>query len=39
MTTAARVLPIVVFGPLGGVIADRYDRRRLMLASDACASS
>ena len=35
LTTAARVLPIVVFGPLGGVLADRYDRRRLMLASDA----
>ena len=35
VTTAARVLPIVVCGPLGGVIADRYDRRRLMLASDA----
>ena len=35
LTTAARVLPIVVCGPLGGVIADRYDRRRLMLASDA----
>jgi MFS family permease len=34
VTTAARVLPIVVCGPLGGVIADRYDRRRLMLASD-----
>ncbi len=35
ITTAARVLPIVVFGPLGGVVADRYDRRRLMIASDA----
>jgi MFS family permease len=35
VTTAARVLPIVIFGPLGGVVADRYDRRRLMLASDA----
>jgi MFS family permease len=34
VTTAARVLPIVVCGPLGGVIADRYDRRRIMLASD-----
>ena len=34
VTTAARVLPIVVCGPLGGVVADRYDRRRLMLASD-----
>jgi MFS family permease len=34
-TTAARVLPIVVCGPLGGVVADRYDRRTVMLASDA----
>jgi MFS family permease len=35
LTTAARVLPIVVCGPLGGVLADRYDRRRIMIASDA----
>ncbi len=34
LTTAARVIPIVVLGPLGGVIADRYDRRALMIASD-----
>jgi MFS family permease len=33
-TTAARVLPIVVLGPLGGVLADRYDRRRLMILAD-----
>ncbi len=35
ITTAARVLPIVICGPLGGVVADRYDRRKVMLASDA----
>jgi len=35
VTTAARVLPIVVCGPFGGVIADRYDRRTVMLVSDA----
>ena len=33
-TTAARVLPIVVLGPLGGVLADRYDRRRVMILAD-----
>jgi len=34
ITTAARVLPVVVLGPLGGVLADRYDRRALMVAAD-----
>jgi MFS family permease len=29
-----RLLPFLVFEPLGGAIADRYDRRRVMLASD-----
>ncbi|HEX3690333.1 MAG TPA: MFS transporter [Solirubrobacteraceae bacterium] len=35
LTTAARVLPIVVLGPLGGVLADRHDRRALMIGADA----
>lgn len=34
LTTAVRVVPVVVLGPLGGVLADRYDRRRLMIGAD-----
>src|SRR5437763_6608338 len=34
LTTAARVLPIVLLGPLGGVMADRHDRRMLMIGAD-----
>ncbi len=30
LTTAVRFLPMFVFGPLGGVIADRMDKRRVM---------
>jgi MFS family permease len=33
-TTAVRVLPVVVLGPLGGVLADRFDRQRVMVVSD-----
>ena len=34
VTTAARVIPMVVLGPLGGVVADRFDRRLVMIVSD-----
>lgn len=35
LTTAARIVPEVALGSLGGVLADRVDRRALMLGSDA----
>lgn len=34
VTTAARVVPVVVLGPLGGVLTDRFDRRRIMISCD-----
>jgi MFS family permease len=34
VTTAARVVPIVALGPLGGVVIDRFDRRHVMIVSD-----
>ena len=34
LVLVARFLPGVVFGPLAGVIADRFDRRRVMIVSD-----
>lgn len=34
VTTAARVIPLVALGPVGGVIADRFDRRHVMIACD-----
>jgi predicted MFS family arabinose efflux permease len=34
IATAARVVPIVVLGPFGGVITDRFGRRGVMIVSD-----
>jgi MFS family permease len=34
LTTAARIAPMVIGGPLGGLLADRLDRRVTMIASD-----
>jgi len=34
ITTAARILPEVVLGPIGGVLADRHDRRLVMIVAD-----
>ena len=33
-TTVARVLPVVLLGPLAGILGDRFDRRVVMVASD-----
>jgi Arabinose efflux permease len=33
----ASQIPILLFAPFGGVISDRYDRRRLMMATQALA--
>lgn len=32
--TVARLVPYVVVGPFGGVVADRYERRRVLIVSD-----
>lgn len=29
-----RLMPYILFGPLGGAIADRFDRRKVMIVSD-----
>jgi predicted MFS family arabinose efflux permease len=34
-----RVLPFVLFGPLGGVVAGRFDRRRVMVISDVARAA
>jgi MFS family permease len=34
VAAGARVVPMVVLGPAGGVLADRFDRRRVMVSCD-----
>ncbi|MBI4730305.1 MAG: dTMP kinase [Acidobacteria bacterium] len=34
-----RVLPGLFFGPFAGVLADRFDRRRLMVSADLCRAA
>jgi MFS family permease len=35
LTTAARFLPMFLFGPLGGVFADRMDKRRVLYVTQS----
>ena len=37
LTTAARFAPMFLFGPLGGVFADRMDKRRVLLVTQSLA--
>jgi MFS family permease len=40
LAVAAEYLPLVLLGPLAGVISDRHDRRRLMIGANLlCAAS
>lgn len=34
-----RILPGLFFGPFAGVLADRFDRRRLMVTADLCRAA
>jgi MFS family permease len=34
VVTVARLIPYVVVGPFGGVLADSYDRRKVLIVSD-----
>ena len=38
LTVAARYAPVFLFGPWGGVVADRFDRRKLMYATQIAAA-
>lgn len=38
VVTAIRLVPFVLLGPLGGVIADRYDKRRLLFVTQTSSA-
>jgi MFS family permease len=37
--SSLQFLPVLLFGPLGGVLADRFDKRRLLYATQAAAAT
>lgn len=39
VVVALQFLPLLVLGPLGGVITDRYDKRRLVLVTQAASAA
>ena len=38
LVLALQFLPVLIFGPLGGVLADRFDKRRLLLVTQVAAA-
>jgi MFS family permease len=38
LTTAARFLPMFLFGPLGGVFADRMDKQRVLYVTQTMSA-
>ncbi len=38
ITAALQFLPVLLFGTFGGLIADRFDKRRLLMATQAAAA-
>ncbi|SEG91672.1 Predicted arabinose efflux permease, MFS family [Actinacidiphila yanglinensis] len=39
ISTGARFLPLALLGPFGGLIADRYDRRRLLYLTQSASAA
>lgn len=37
LATVLAFLPTILLSPIGGVLADRYDRRMLMIIGDLCS--
>jgi MFS family permease len=38
LVVSFQTLPVLLFGPLGGVLADRFDKRRVLLISQAASA-
>lgn len=38
IVVALQFVPLLALGPLGGVLADRHDKRRLVMGAQACAA-
>jgi MFS family permease len=38
IATATRLVPVVLLGPIGGVVADRHDKRRLLFGTQTAAA-